>query len=179
MRRYISYLASTCLVLLFCVSATAQDGHRLSGQAKLGYVFIDDDGKMSTTQEMFNFYSGFTLQNLSLRGSLKKNYSFELDLSDINRDNRSLFFSFRKPGLFALNSRMVKSRFAFDDQGKVESFRTQNGLSGYLQPAKFLKLRGDYFEYVREGDRRTYYDSLGAWGGEYDQFLFRIPPPLP
>lgn len=172
MKRHISYILSICLVLFFGLSVSAQDEHRLSGQAKLGYVFIDDDGKMSTTQEIFNLYSGFTLQNLSLRGFVKKNYSFELDLSDINRDNRSLFFSFRKPGLFALNSRMVKSRFVFDDEGKVKSFRTQNGLSAYLQPAKFLKLRGDYFEYVRKGDRRTCYDSLGAWGGEYDQFLW-------
>ena len=164
MKRHISYILSICLLLFLGVSVWAQDGHRLSGQAKLGYVFIDDDGKMSTTQEIFDLYSGFTLQNLSLRGFVRKNYSFELDLSDVNRDNRSLFFSLRKPGLFALNSRMVKSRFVFDDEGKVKSFRTQNGLSGYYQPAKFLKLRGDYFEYVRKGDRRTYYDSLGAWG---------------
>jgi hypothetical protein len=172
MNRCLSYLLSTCLVLIFCLSASAQEGLRLSGQAKLGYVFIDDDGRMSTTQEIFNVHSGLTLQNLNLRGFFTKNSSFELNLSNINQDNRSLFFSLMKPGLFSLTSRFNQSRFVFDEEGDVKSERTFSSISGYFQPAKFLKLRTDLSHQSKEGDRRTYYDSLGIGGGEYDQLFW-------
>ncbi len=172
MNRYLSYSLSICLILFVCLSASAQEGLRLSGQAKLGYVFIDDDGRMNTTQEIFNVYSGFVLQRLNLNGFFTETASFELDLSNINQDNRSLLLSLRKPGLFSFNTRMVKSRFVFDEEGGAESFRTRNSVSAHLQPAKFLKLKTDYFEYVKKGDRRTNYDGLGAGGGEYDQLFW-------
>ncbi len=172
MNRYLPYLLSVCLVLSLCVCASAQDRLKLSGQTKLGYVFIDDDGRMSTTQEIFDVYSGFTLQNLSLRGLFKTNSSFELDLSNINQDNRSLRFSLRKPGLFSLNSRFKQSRFIFDQEGNAKSERTFASVSGHFQPTSFLKLRSDFLHHLKEGDRRTFYDGLGAWGGEYDQFLW-------
>lgn len=174
MKRYISYLLSICLVLFFCVSASAQDGLRLSGQTKLSYVFIDDDGRMSTTQEIFNTYSGFILENLNLKGFFKKNSSFELDLSNINQDNRSLFFSLRKPELFSLSSRCNQSRFVFDEDGEIKSERTFSTVSGYFQPIKSLKLKSDFSHHLKEGDRRTCYDGLGFGGGKYDQFFWSV-----
>ncbi len=172
MNRYILYSVSVCLLLSLCLSASAQDELRLSGRAKLGYLFIDDDGETSTTQEIFNIYSGFTLQDLSLTGILKKNSSFELNLSNINKGNRSLSFSLRKPGLFSLNSRLNQSRLVLDEEGNVESKRISSSVSGHVQPTEFLKLKADFSHYLREGDRRTYYDGLGIGGGEYDQFFW-------
>ncbi|MFQ6032617.1 MAG: hypothetical protein ACE5K2_06825 [Candidatus Zixiibacteriota bacterium] len=169
-----SYIVLICLILFLPLFASAQDGLKLSGQAKLGYLFIDDDGKMSTTPEIFQIYSGFTLENLNLKGIFKKNASFELDFSNINQDNRSLSFSLRRPGLFSLTSQCNQSRFIFDKEGKIKSERTFATISGYFQPTKFLKLKSDFSHHLKEGDRRTYFDGLGIGGGEYDQFFWSV-----
>jgi len=173
MKRYSIYLVLICSILFVFVSSSAGKAITISGQSKLGYIFIDDDGKLSTTEEMFNLYSGLTLEELILRGSIRESFPFELKLFNINQDNRSLFFSLGKPQLFSLKSRLNQSRFVFDREGKVRFERTFASLSGYLQPVKFLKLKSDFFHHVKKGDRRTFYsDELGALGGEYDQFFW-------
>ena len=171
MKRYCPYIFIVGLVLTFSVLSLAQDKLVLSGQATLGYVFIDDNGKKSTTEEIFNTYSGFTLENLSLLGLFKKNSTLELSLSNLNQDNRSLFFALRKPGRFSLASRCNKSRFLFDQSGDPESFRTISSVWGDFQVTRFLKLKGDYYHHLNEGDRRTSLDGAGAWGEKYDQFF--------
>ncbi|UCB53216.1 MAG: hypothetical protein JSV10_03820, partial [Candidatus Zixiibacteriota bacterium] len=172
MNRHLSYLLSTCLILFLCLYASAEDGPALSGKVRLGYVFIDDDGRMSTSREVFDVYSGFTVQDLTLRGLFKKNSSFELNLSDINRDNRSLLFSLRKPGLLSLTSRFKQTRSVFDEEGGMEAKRNSSSVTARVQPTSFLKLRTEFFHYLREGDRQTYYEGLGIGGGEYDQFFW-------
>jgi hypothetical protein len=172
MNRHILYSLSVCLLLFLCLSASAQNGLNLSGRAKLGYIFIDDDGKTSTTQERFNIYSGFILQDLNLTGLFKKNSSFELNFSNINKGNRSLFFSLRNPGLFSFSSRLNQSRLVFDEEGNVESKRISSSVSGHVQPTEFLRLKADFSHYRKKGDRKGDYESLGIDGGEYDQFFW-------
>jgi hypothetical protein len=172
--KIIYYLGCFCIGFIFLfpwASISAQDKLNLSGQATLGYIFIDDNGNKGTTEEIFNTYSGFALQNLNLQGLFAKNSTFELDLANINRDNRTFLFTLKKPGLFSLNSQCNKSRFIFDEKGDVRSFRTMSSVAADFQVAKFLKLRGNYFHHLQEGDRRASLDGAGAWGEKYDQFF--------
>jgi len=171
MKKYCPYIFAIGLILASSALSLAQDKLHLSGQATLGYIFIDDDGKKGTTEEVFNTYSGFTLENLHLSGFFTKNSTLELDLSSINKDNRTFFFSIDRPGLFSLNSQFSKSRFVFDEKGDVKSFRTISSVWGDFQVTKFLKLKADYFHHLKEGDRRTSLDGAGVWGQKYDQFF--------
>lgn len=171
MKKYCLYIFAIVLIWASSALSLAQDKLHLSGQTTLGYIFIDDSGKKSTTEEIFNTYSGFTLQNLNLQGIFAKNSTFELNLSNINQDNRTFLFTLRKPGLFSLNSQCNKSRFIFDEKGDVRSFRTISSVAADFQVTRFLKLKGDYFHHLKEGDRRASLDGAGAWGEKYDQFF--------
>lgn len=168
---YYFYFSVILLLLSPLASIFAEDKLNLSGQATLGYIFIDDSGKKSTTEEIFNTYSGFTLQDLNLQGFFAKNSTFELNLSNLNQDNRAFLFTLRKPGLFSLSSQCNKSRFIFDEKGNVRSFRTISSVAADFQATRFLKLKADYFHHLQEGDRRTSLDGAGAWGEKYDQFF--------
>ena len=171
MKRYCPYIFIIGLVLTLSVLSLAQDKLNLSGQATLGYIFIDDNGKKSTTEEIFNTYSGFTLENLSFLGLFKKNSTLELSLSNLNRDNRSLFFALRKPGRFSLNSQCNQSRFLFDEPGEPKSFRTISSVWGDFQVTKFLKLKGDYYHHLKEDDVKTSSDDREAEDEEHKQFF--------
>jgi hypothetical protein len=171
MKKHCPYISAISLILASSALSFAQDKLHLSGQATFGQVFVDDNGKKNTTEEIFNTYSGFTLENFNLKGLFKNNSTFELDLSNLNKDNRIFSFSLKKPGLFSLNSQCSKSRFIFDEKGDVKSLRTISSVWGDFQITKFLQLKGDYLHHLKHGDRRTSLDGAGGLGQKYDQFF--------
>lgn len=171
MKKFCPYVFIISLVVALSVLSLAQNKLDLSGQTTLGYTFIDDNGKKSTTEEIFNTYSGFILENFNLQGLFKVNSTFELDLSNLNKDNRTLFFSLKKPGRFSLNSRCNKSRFLFDENGEFKSFRTISSVWGDYQVTRFLKLKADYYHHLKEYDTKTSSANQGAEEEANKQFF--------
>jgi len=149
MKKLYLYVFAFSLFLILPVVSPAQDKLSLSGQATMGYTIIDDDGKKTTTEEVFNIYSGLILENLSLQGLFRGNSTFELNLSNINKDNRTLFFSLKKPGRFSINSRCNQSRFLYDENGYFKSIRTISSVWGDYQITPFLKLKADYYHHLK------------------------------
>jgi len=154
MKKFCFYVLVIILILIQSVLSSAQDKLNLSGQASMGYTFIDDDGKKTTTEEVFNTYSGLILENLSLQGLFRGNSTFELNFSNINKDNRSFFFSLKMPGRFSINSRCNQSRFLYDENGDFKSIRTISSVWGDYQVTPFLKLKADYYHHIKKYDKK-------------------------
>jgi hypothetical protein len=171
MKKFCLYVLVIILILIQSVLSSAQDKLNLSGQTTLGYTFIDDNGKKTTTEEVFNIYSGLILENLSLQGLFRGNSTFELNLSSINKDNRTLFFSLKKPGRFSINSRCNQSRFLYDENGDFKSIRTISSVWGDYQITPFLKLKADYYHHLKKYDNKDYSVSQDEEEEENKQFF--------
>ena len=171
MKKSYLYVLAFILCLMLPVLSPAQDKLSLSGQVGLGYTFLDDSGKKTTTEEAFNIYSGFILENFNLQGLFKGNSAFELNLSNINKDNRSFFFSLKKPGRFSINSRCNQSRFLYDENGYFKSIRTISSVWGDYQIAPFLKLKADYYHHLKKYDDKSSSVSSEDQEGENKQFF--------
>jgi hypothetical protein len=159
------------LLLILPVSSLAQAKSNLSGQVGLGYTLLDDSGKKPTTEEAFNIYSGFIVENLNLNGFFQGNSTFELDLSNVNKDNRSFFFSLKKPGRFSINSRCNQSRFLYDENGYFKSIRTISSVWGDYQITPFLKLKADYYHHLKKYDNKNSSASSEEEEEENKQFF--------
>jgi hypothetical protein len=164
MKKSCIYVFVFSLCLMLPVLSPAQDKLDLSGQVGLGYTFLDDSGKKTTTEEAFNIYSGFILENFNLQGLFRGNSTFELNLSNINKDNRSFFFSLKKPGRFSINSRCNQSRFLYDENGYFKSIRTISSVWGDYQITPFLKLKADYYHHLKK-----YYDTNSSVSSEDEE----------
>jgi hypothetical protein len=162
-KSYLFVLAFSLLLLLPALSP-AQAKSNLSGQVGLGYTFLDDSGKKTTTEEVYNIYSGFIVENLNLQGLFRGNSAFELDLSNVNKDNRSFYFSLRKAGRFSLNSRCNQSRFLYDENGYFKSIRTISSVWGDYQITPFFKLKADYYHHLKK-----YYNQNSSAGSEEEE----------
>lgn len=158
-----------CLVsFLFCLNQSFSE--EISSKIKLSYIFLDQNGDRYSLPELYNVYSGFSLDKLYLSKRFKSNSTFQLNLNDVNLDNRNLSLSLNLPDLFSLRATHQKSRFVFDKDGDIRSFRTRTGVGAIYKPVTFLKFSLDYSNQLKEGNRLGYKeDRLGVLGGKYDQ----------
>ena len=160
-----------CLVfLLFCLNQSYSQG--ISSKVKLSYISLDQNGDRYSLPELYNVYSGFSLEKFYLTGRFKTNSTFQVSLNNVNLDNRDLGLSLNLPDHFSLRAAHRKSRFVFDEDGDVTSFRTRTGVGAIYKPAAFLKFSLDYSHQLKEGDRLGYVEANpGVLGGEYDQII--------
>lgn len=157
-------------ILLFCWNQSFSE--EFSSKVKLSYIFLDQNGDRYSLPELYNVYSGFSLEKLYLTGTFKTNSTIQVSLSNANLDNRNLSLSMNLPDLFSLRATHQKSRFVFDKDGDVTSFRTRTGVGAIYKPATFLKLNLDYSQKLKEGSRLGYAkENAGTLGTEYDQMI--------
>jgi hypothetical protein len=160
-------------VVLFLFSlnhSLAQEKKEISAHTKLSYIFLDQNGDRYSLPELYNVYSGFSLEELYLTGRFKTNSTFQLNLNNVNLDNRDLGLKLNLPDLLSLKADHQKSRFVFDRDGDIKSFRTRTSLGGTVKPTKFLKLNLDYSHQLKEGSRLGYVEeNAGVLGEKYDQ----------
>lgn len=158
------------IILLFSLNQSFAKTKEISGEAKLSYMFLYQAGDRHNLPELYNVYSGFSLDKLYLTGRFKTNSTFQVNLNNINLDNRDLNLTLTLPDLLSLKVGHQKSRFVFDKHGDIESFRTRTGLGATFKPARFLKLNLEYSHQLKEGGRLGYVGvNAGVLGEKYDQ----------
>lgn len=157
-------------ILLFCWNQSFSE--EFSSKVKLSYIFLDQSGNRYNLPELYNVYSGFSLEKLYLTGTFKTNSTIQVSLSNVNLDNRNLSLSLQLPDLFSLRATHQKSRFVFDKDGDIRSFRTRTAMGITLKPVRFLKFSLDYSQKLKEGSRLGYVEeNTGTLGTEYDQMI--------
>jgi hypothetical protein len=160
------------LALVATLGASAPSARTLDGTVKLGGTFVDEEGDLSTVQETYNVYDGFTVAQLSLRGNLAPRRYFSLDVRDPNLDSRRGRLVYRVPGTFRLSAAYDQHRQVFTPDRSVASSRKDWSLGAQYSPARWLGLSGDFGHLARDGDRLSYpAGTIGALGIRYDNRL--------
>ncbi|MEE9271233.1 MAG: hypothetical protein V3V49_13350 [Candidatus Krumholzibacteria bacterium] len=159
MKTTLSILLVVVAVVVLC-TASARAGE-VEGTIRLGGVVVDEDvGDLSSMQETFNFYDGFNLTGILLRGSFDPGTYprtfFTLNLRDLNRDNRKGQFEFRVPSYFSFKTSYDQHRQVFDPQRLVSSDRKDWRFTTRVTPADWLFLSGYYNYMTREGNRTSF-----------------------
>jgi hypothetical protein len=155
-------------LFLFNRSACAE----ISAHTKLSYLFLDQKGSKHSLPELYNTYSGFSLEKLNFNGRFKSNSNFQVNLHNVNLDNRNLRFNLNLPDILRLRIRHNKSRFFFDQDGDRRSFRNRTDFDAIFKPVKFLKLDLNYVYQSKQGERLGYVkENPGVLGEKYDQKL--------
>ncbi len=163
--------SATFLLILLTVPGLAQENSTFDGEIKLSYSFFDQEGKRSTTEEVFNLYSGMALGSLSFNSYFADGTSLNFTSSNLNLGNRDLAFGLRRNNWLDFKLNHQESRFFFGDN-QENSKRKSSGGTFTVSPLKWLKLFADYNYQKREGDRiGIISDEPGVLGTRYDHFV--------
>ena len=147
--------------LTLAASPLTADG---SGQVRVGYQLIDEEGNLGVNQETYNLYEGPGLSLENFRLATAGGLNFSANLQNIARNDRNLTASVYKSGLFgvAFNNNQYRRIYAFD--GDNYTRRRYTGGSAYITPFKFLKLYGGFSATDKHGQNQTVlipiYDTL-------------------
>jgi hypothetical protein len=162
------------MILLFAPKQCSAKDDQISGEAKLSYIFLEQSGDRHSLPELYNTYSGFSLDKLYLAGRFKTNSTFQVNLRNPNLDNRDLTLDLTMPDVLSFRAKHRRSRFVFDEDGDIRSFRTHTDLRSTFKPASFLKLILGYAHRLKEGSRLGLIENnRGVLGEKYDQKIQR------
>jgi hypothetical protein len=129
-------IALTGFLLIF-VSITLAGG---TGDFRLGYTYLDEDGNQSVNQSSFNYYDGVGVSFENFYYRFDNGIKMSSDLSNINLDNRNLFFEITKPGLFGAKVRSNQFRRVYSFDGSDRTKRNLTSAGVWVNPQRYVKL---------------------------------------
>ncbi len=115
-------ITSACLASAVVFAAAAWAGP-WDGTVKVGGVFLDEVGDLSTVQETYDLYRGFNVAQLRLSGLTGAGQYLAFDLRDLTLASRRGDALFRVPGQLKLTASYDQHRQVFDPQRAVHSER--------------------------------------------------------
>ncbi len=125
--------------LLLTGSAIAGSG---SGDLKVGYTYLDQDGNQSMNHSTFNVYEGAALSLEGFRYRFDNGIVARADLRNIVRNDRNLNASLFKRGIFDLRLSHDKFRrvYSFDGDKFTRRQTTKGQLS--VRPIEYIEIYG-------------------------------------
>jgi len=147
--------------LLLCTSGVAIAGNG-SGNVKIGYTAIDEEGNLSANQSTYNQYEGFGLSFEKFRYGFDNGMRLNADLQRITLNNRNMNLGFYKSGLFGVRLFNNQYRRIYDFDGNSYIRRHRTGTSVWFYPHKYIKLFGGGDFVGRSGTVAELFDAAGA-----------------
>jgi hypothetical protein len=143
------------LALLITATCPAAD---LSGQLKLGYIYLDDDGNRSVDRSTFNLYEGASLSLERFRYRFGDNWRLNANLRNLTLNNRNLSIGLDRPGLFGVSLDHHKYRRVYSFAGDHATKRDATGISAWFYPHEYVKLfaSGSYMQ--KRGEQVPLFD---------------------
>jgi len=139
--KLIKITALMSVLLLLNVSAIfAQNG---SGDIRLGYVYIDEEGNQSVSHSSFNYYDGPVISLENFRYRFNNGLQLKSNLRNLNIDSRNLYFGLEKTGKFGVDVNSNRYRRVYDFNGNSETKRDLTSAGIWLYPNKHLKVFAD------------------------------------
>ena len=136
------------LIAALCSMSMAAAG---SGDIKVGYIYLDEEGNQSSYHPTFNLYEGPTVSLQDFRYRFDSGIMARANLNNIILNNRNLNASLAKPGLFDLRLAHDQFRRIYNFDGGSFTRRHQERASLSIQPVKYLKLFGGMLMMERSG----------------------------
>jgi hypothetical protein len=146
-----------------------------SGQFKLGYIFLDEEGSQAVNQATFNQYDGFAVSVERFRYMFDSGIRIKADLKNISLNNRNLNLGLERSGLFGIRLHNDQYRRAYDFDGASFTRRHRTGASLWLIPHRFIKFFGGG-EYIGKTGKMEALFDLGNTSPpidvDYDQVCY-------
>lgn len=136
--RTMKHIASSLIILLAMVSLTAAQGG--SGDLKIGYNYLDEDGNRSVSHASFNYYDGASVSVENFDYRFKNGLRFRTDLQNINLDNRNLSLGLEKTGTFGLDVNTNRYRRIYDFNGDSRTKRDLTAGNIWFNPSRYLRV---------------------------------------
>ena len=128
------------MIFLLAVSALASG----SGELRVGYITIDEDGNQGANYPSYNLYEGaaVSLDNFSYR--FTNGIRVGADLKNIGLENRNLNLMIDKPGAFGIKFHGDKYRRVYNFDGSNNTKRDRNGADLWAYLDKHVKIFGGF-----------------------------------
>jgi hypothetical protein len=136
--RKLKYMVSAIFILLMTYSVVSAQGG--SGDLKIGYIYIDEEGNRSISQSSFNYYDGASISVENFHYRFKNGLRIRSSLQNINLDNRNLSFGLGKPGRFGVDINTNRYRRVYDFEGDSQTKRDMTGGNIWFNPSRYLKV---------------------------------------
>jgi hypothetical protein len=131
-------MVSAIFILLMTYSVVSAQGG--SGDLKIGYIYIDEEGNRSISQSSFNYYDGASISVENFHYRFKNGLRIRSSLQNINLDNRNLSFGLGKPGRFGVDINTNRYRRVYDFEGDSQTKRDMTGGNIWFNPSRYLKV---------------------------------------
>lgn len=138
--RFLRSIMAVALGMVICGGAYADGG----GQARLGYVFLDEEGNAGVNQETYNLYEGAVLSLDQFRYLFDNGLNVAADLKNMTLNNRNLSAAVSKPGLFSLSLFNHQYRRIYNFGGDKFTRRRASGGRVEVSPANHFKIFAGY-----------------------------------
>ena len=152
------------LIALLTAGAATATGADMRGEAKAGYVYIDEEGNPGVNQPTFNLYEGVALSLEDFSYVLDNGIRFTGDLKNITLNNRNLTAGATKSGLFGVNLRNNQYRRIYSLDGSRFTRRRHTSGDFWAQPHKYVRVFGGYGWTDRQGDQVERFDIADGAG---------------
>lgn len=159
MKRIHIIIGLTALVL--AGTALAAD---FRGDAKVGYVYLDQEGNQAMNQPTFNLYEGGVLSLENFRYSWDNGLRLFGDFNNITMNNRNLALGVQKSGLGGVSLRHDKYRRVYSFDGERYTRREQTAGQVWVNPVDHVKLFGGYGLTRKAGQMVDLVDPAGSAG---------------
>ncbi len=144
------------MILLLGVSTSFGAGG--SGEVKIGYVYLDEEGNQSSYHPTFNLYEGPTFSLEGFRYRFDNGLLLRANLENVIMNNRNLSASLSKPGLFDLRVGHDQFRriYSFDESAYTRRHTERASLSVYVLPQ--IEVFGGLLMQERTGKSEDLFD---------------------
>ena len=129
-----------------------------SGDVKIGYIYLDEEGNQGVYHPTFNLYEGPTVSSEGFRYRFDNGMLMRADLNNIILNNRNLSASLAQPGLFDVKVGHDQFRRIYNFDGTSFTRRHKEHASLSVQPMKYLKLFGGVLMMERSGTTTDLFD---------------------
>lgn len=171
MQKMIRTLGCLFLLLLTCALAVAAG----SGDAKFGYIFIDEKGNLSVDRATFNDYQGPSISLENFRYNFENGTLLRANLRNIILNNRNLSADLGKPGLYSLRLSHNQYRRIYDFEGNHFTRRHNESVALSFFPVRYLEFFGGGTMMARGGTMDNLFDPAAVPAGvkvDYKQTFY-------
>ncbi len=148
-------LKTQILLLLACAGLllpAALAAAEFAGTARVGYIYVDEEGNEGVFQPTYNLYDGVALSLDDFYYTFDNGVRLFGDLHNITLNNRNLALGVTKSGLFGVDIRHNQYRRVFNFEGSQFTKRYNTRGNAWFQPHRLVKLFGGLGVTQRRGD---------------------------
>jgi hypothetical protein len=126
-------------MFVFFSAGLGADG---SGDLRVEYIFLDEEGNLSVNQESFNLYDGPVISLENFNYQTVSGINFNANLNKMTLNNRNLRASAFKSGVFGVSIYNHQHRRIYDFQGNKFTRRRSTGVRAHFYPISPIKIFG-------------------------------------